>query len=38
MIKCGVQRNVIRFLAPLVTADAQLEEGLSIFGDALAAA
>lgn len=38
VIKCGVHRNVIRFLAPLVTTDAQLEEGLSIFGRALEAA
>jgi 4-aminobutyrate aminotransferase/(S)-3-amino-2-methylpropionate transaminase len=38
VIKCGVHRNVIRFLAPLVTTDAQLEEGLAIFGRALEAA
>ena len=29
VIKCGVQRNVIRFLAPLTTTDAQVEEGLN---------
>jgi len=38
VIKCGVHRNVIRFLAPLVTTDAQLEEGLTIFDQALGAA
>jgi len=38
VIKCGVHRNVIRFLAPLVTTDAQLDEALAILGDALAAA
>ncbi|MCQ4159664.1 4-aminobutyrate--2-oxoglutarate transaminase [Roseomonas sp. GC11] len=35
VIKCGVQRNVVRFLAPLVTTDAQLQEGLSILSAAL---
>lgn len=35
VIKCGVHRNVIRFLAPLVTTDAQLAEALDIFGRAL---
>jgi 4-aminobutyrate aminotransferase / (S)-3-amino-2-methylpropionate transaminase / 5-aminovalerate transaminase len=38
VIKCGVQRNVIRFLAPLVTTDAQLEEGLQLLERALARA
>ena len=38
VIKCGVHRNVIRFLAPLVTTDEQLAEGLEIFARALAAA
>ena len=38
VIKCGVHRNVIRFLAPLVTTDQQLAEGLDIFGRALATA
>jgi 4-aminobutyrate aminotransferase/(S)-3-amino-2-methylpropionate transaminase len=33
-----VYRNVVRFLAPLVTTDAQLEEALAIFGRALEAA
>lgn len=36
VIKCGVHRNVIRFLAPLVTTDAQLEEGLILLDRALA--
>jgi 4-aminobutyrate aminotransferase/(S)-3-amino-2-methylpropionate transaminase len=35
VIKCGVYRNVIRFLAPLVTSDAQLAEGLDMFAAAL---
>lgn len=38
VIKCGVQRNVIRFLAPLVTSDELLEEAIGLFGQALAAA
>ncbi len=38
LIKCGVQRNTIRFLAPLVTSDSQLEEALHIFDIALARA
>ena len=38
VIKCGVHRNVIRFLAPLVTTDEQLARGLQIFGHALHAA
>ena len=38
VIKCGVHRNVIRFLAPLVTTDDQLAEGLTIFARALRAA
>ena len=38
LIKCGVQRNTIRFLAPLVTSDSQLEEALHIIDIALARA
>ena len=38
LIKCGLHRNVIRFLAPLVTTDSQLEEALHIFDIALATA
>lgn len=37
VIKCGVHRNVVRFLAPLVTTDAELEEAIGILGEALAA-
>jgi 4-aminobutyrate aminotransferase/(S)-3-amino-2-methylpropionate transaminase len=36
LIKCGLYRNTIRFLAPLVTTDAQLEEAMHIFDIALA--
>ena len=38
VIKCGVQRNVVRFLAPLVTTPAQLAEALQMLDTALAAA
>ncbi|WKV51580.1 4-aminobutyrate--2-oxoglutarate transaminase [Dickeya fangzhongdai] len=38
LIKCGLHRNTIRFLAPLVTSDSQLEEALHIFDIALARA
>ncbi len=38
LIKCGLQRNTIRFLAPLVTSDSQLEEALHIVDIALARA
>jgi len=38
LIKCGVQRNTVRFLAPLVTSDSQLEEALHIVDIALARA
>ncbi|MBV4365279.1 4-aminobutyrate--2-oxoglutarate transaminase [Erwinia phyllosphaerae] len=38
LIKCGVQRNTIRFLPPLVTTDSQLEEALHIVDIALARA
>lgn len=38
LIKCGQHRNTIRFLAPLVTTDSQLEEALHIFDIALARA
>ncbi|PVZ19699.1 MULTISPECIES: 4-aminobutyrate--2-oxoglutarate transaminase [unclassified Pseudomonas] len=36
VIKCGVQRNVVRFLAPLVTTEAQLDEALGMLAEALA--
>lgn len=35
VIKCGVHRNVIRFLGPLVAEDADVAEALSIVGDAI---
>ncbi|MDE2334054.1 MAG: 4-aminobutyrate--2-oxoglutarate transaminase [Rhodospirillales bacterium] len=37
IIKCGVHRNVVRFLAPLVTTDAELEEAIGMLGEAVAA-
>ena len=36
VIKCGVHRNVLRFLAPLVTTEAQVDEALQILDAALA--
>jgi 4-aminobutyrate aminotransferase/(S)-3-amino-2-methylpropionate transaminase len=36
VIKCGVHRNVVRFLAPLVTTEAQVDEALRIIDTALA--
>lgn len=36
VIKCGVYRNVLRFLAPLVTTEAQVDEALAILETALA--
>lgn len=36
VIKCGVYRNVLRFLAPLVTSEAQVDEALQILDAALA--
>lgn len=38
VIKCGVQRNVVRFLAPLITTPEQLAEALRMLDTALAAA
>jgi 4-aminobutyrate aminotransferase/(S)-3-amino-2-methylpropionate transaminase len=35
VIKCGIHRNVVRLLAPLVTTDAQMAEALAILGAAL---
>ena len=37
VIKCGVHRNVIRFLAPLVVSDEHLDEALGIIDAALSA-
>ncbi|KTC64263.1 4-aminobutyrate aminotransferase, partial [Pseudomonas fluorescens ABAC62] len=36
VIKCGVYRNVLRFLAPLVTSEAQIDEAVKILDGALA--
>ncbi|MFW0755062.1 4-aminobutyrate--2-oxoglutarate transaminase [Pseudomonas sp. H11T01] len=36
VIKCGVYRNVLRFLAPLVTQEEQIDEALDILEAALA--
>lgn len=36
VIKCGVYRNVLRFLAPLVATEAQVDEALQILDVALA--
>ncbi|WP_276971253.1 aspartate aminotransferase family protein [Tatumella ptyseos] len=38
LVRCGLYRNVIRFLAPLVTTNAQLEEAFHLFELALARA
>jgi 4-aminobutyrate aminotransferase/(S)-3-amino-2-methylpropionate transaminase len=35
LIKCGIGRNVIRFLAPLNATDLDLEDALAIFRDAI---
>jgi len=38
VIKCGVQRNVVRCLAPLVTDDATVDEAIAIFDKSIAGA
>jgi 4-aminobutyrate aminotransferase / (S)-3-amino-2-methylpropionate transaminase / 5-aminovalerate transaminase len=38
LLTCGTFGNVIRFLVPLTAADAVVDEGLSVFADAVAAA
>ena len=38
VIKCGVYRNVVRFLAPLVTTEAQVAEALRMLDQALSRA
>jgi 4-aminobutyrate aminotransferase/(S)-3-amino-2-methylpropionate transaminase len=38
VIKCGVNRNVLRFLAPLVTSEGETAEALSILDAAIAKA
>lgn len=35
IIKCGVNRNAVRFLAPLVASEAEMDEALEILGGAL---
>jgi 4-aminobutyrate aminotransferase/(S)-3-amino-2-methylpropionate transaminase len=37
VIKCGVHRNVIRFLAPLVVSDEDLDKALGIIDVSLSA-
>ncbi|MGO4174749.1 4-aminobutyrate--2-oxoglutarate transaminase [Bosea sp. TAF32] len=36
VIKCGVHRNIVRFLAPIVISDADLDEAMHILGEVLA--
>lgn len=36
VIKCGVHRNIVRFLAPVVLSDEDLEQALTILRDSLA--
>ncbi|NTY38045.1 4-aminobutyrate--2-oxoglutarate transaminase [Burkholderia diffusa] len=38
LIKCGVERNVVRFLSPLSVSDQDVSEALQMFGRALEAA
>jgi 4-aminobutyrate aminotransferase / (S)-3-amino-2-methylpropionate transaminase / 5-aminovalerate transaminase len=38
IIKCGVERNVVRFLSPLTVSDQDVADSLRMFGRALAAA
>jgi 4-aminobutyrate aminotransferase/(S)-3-amino-2-methylpropionate transaminase len=38
LIKCGVERNVVRFLAPLTVSDQDVAEALQLLGRALEAA
>ncbi|RRH96890.1 4-aminobutyrate--2-oxoglutarate transaminase [Mesorhizobium tamadayense] len=35
VIKCGVHRNIVRFLAPVVLSDDDLDEAMRILGEAL---
>lgn len=37
VIKCGVHRNIVRFLAPITISDADFDEAMHILEDALAA-
>lgn len=36
VIKCGVHRNIVRFLAPVTLSDADLDEAMDILADAIA--
>jgi 4-aminobutyrate aminotransferase/(S)-3-amino-2-methylpropionate transaminase len=36
-VNCGIYRNVLRHLIPLVISDEELEEGLDVLADAVAA-
>ncbi|SDG42143.1 4-aminobutyrate aminotransferase apoenzyme [Paraburkholderia phenazinium] len=38
IIKCGVERNVVRFLSPLTVTDQDVSDALDMFGRAVAAA
>ncbi|WP_414442385.1 4-aminobutyrate--2-oxoglutarate transaminase [Burkholderia sp. 22PA0106] len=38
VIKCGVERNVVRFLAPLTASDQDVSDALTMFGRAVAVA
>ncbi|MFT4069051.1 4-aminobutyrate--2-oxoglutarate transaminase [Paraburkholderia sp.] len=38
IIKCGVERNVVRFLSPLTVSDEDVSDALGMFGRALTAA
>lgn len=37
VIKCGVHRNIVRFLAPVTISDADLDEAMDILAEALSA-
>jgi 4-aminobutyrate aminotransferase len=37
LLTCGVAHNVVRWLAPLNVTEAEIDEGLAVFGDVLAA-
>ncbi|MCI0148820.1 aminotransferase class III-fold pyridoxal phosphate-dependent enzyme [Paraburkholderia sediminicola] len=38
LIKCGIERNVVRFLGPLTVSDQDVAEALQMFGRALSTA
>lgn len=38
LLSCGIRKNVLRFIPPLVVTEAQIEQGLKIFEEALEAA